>query len=39
MEKFFDDTLNKLETSINELEIEIDNPLQRIEATDTNFVN
>ncbi len=32
MEKFFDDTLNKLETSINELEIEIDNPLQRIEA-------
>lgn len=32
MEKFFDDTLNKLETAINSLEIEIEPPLKRIEA-------
>lgn len=32
MEAFYSETLNKLETAINEIEIEIDNPLQRIEA-------
>src|SRR5690606_34940709 len=32
MDSFFNDTLNKLETAINGLEIEIENPLRRIEA-------
>ncbi len=32
MEKFFDETRNKLDMAISELEIEINNPLQRIEA-------
>lgn len=32
MEQFYNDTLNKLETAINSLEIEIENPLRRIEA-------
>ncbi len=32
MEQFYNDTLNKLETAINGLEIETENPLRRIEA-------
>jgi len=32
MDKFYNETLSKLETAINELEIEIDCPIQRIEA-------
>jgi len=32
MDSFFNDTLNKLEIAINGLEIEIENPLRRIEA-------
>lgn len=32
MEQFYNETLNKLETAINELEIEIDCPIQCIEA-------
>lgn len=32
MDKFYTETLNKLGTAINELEIEADNSIQRIEA-------
>lgn len=32
MEQFYNETLNKLETSIHELQIETDNPLQQTEA-------
>lgn len=30
MEQFYNDTRNKLETAINDLEIEADNPLQHL---------
>ncbi|MCT3639673.1 MULTISPECIES: RteC domain-containing protein [Bacteroidota] len=39
MEKFYNETLYKLETAINELEIEADCPLQRIEAVIDLIVN
>ncbi len=32
MKKFYNKTLNKLETAINGLEIEVENPLRRVEA-------
>jgi len=32
MDKYYNETLYKLETAINGLEIEIENPLRRIEA-------
>jgi len=32
MDKFYNETLNKLETAINELDIEADCSIQRIEA-------
>ena len=32
MDKFYTETLHKLETAINELEIEADYPIQRIET-------
>ncbi|MCT3651564.1 RteC domain-containing protein [Elizabethkingia anophelis] len=39
MDKFYNETLCKLETAINELEIEADCPLQRIEAVIDLIVN
>ncbi|BDQ13283.1 hypothetical protein TEGAF0_25000 [Sediminibacterium sp. TEGAF015] len=30
MEQFYHDTLNKLETAINELEIDVDSPIQHL---------
>src|SRR5690625_721779 len=39
MDKFYTETLNKLETAINELEIEVDCPLQRSEAIIHFIVN
>ncbi|MCK0125092.1 RteC domain-containing protein [Gelidibacter sp. F2691] len=39
MDKFYNETLSKLEMSINELETEIDCPLQRIEAAIHLIVN
>lgn len=39
MDRFYNDTLNKLETAINELEIETDCPIQRIEVIIVIIVN
>lgn len=39
MDKFYKETLRKLETEIQELEIEADSPIQRIEAVITIIIN